>query len=240
MSCAKNINVIVGIGAVVGAVVIASSWLGTTEAEAVSPFASALYQPLAVSGEGACCLDDGTCIQATQEECAERQGRYQGNDTECRLVRCAPLGACCQLNGECAQLTRRDCVDRNGRYQGNGIDCDDVDCAGSGACCRGSECSVEMRVDCTRCARMSRCRGDIDGCGNVNPVDSGLCQAAFGSQHLDDLCKCDMDCDGQINPVDTGIIQSLFGTCVPHEQDCPGFGLYQGDNTDCEDNPCEP
>ena len=97
-----------------------------------------------------------------------------------------------------------------------------------------------MRVDCTRCARMSRCRGDVDGCGSVDPVDSGLCQAAYGSERVDDLCKCDMDCDGQINPVDTGIIQSLFGTCVPQEPDCPGFGLYQGDNTDCEDNRCEP
>ena len=87
MSCAKHINVIAGIGAVVGAVVIASSWLGTTEAEAVSPFASALYEPLAVSGEGACCLDDGSCIKATQEECAERQGRYQGNDTANTLAR---------------------------------------------------------------------------------------------------------------------------------------------------------
>ena len=68
----------------------------------------------------------------------------------------------------------------------------------------------------------------------------GLCQAAFGSERVDDLCKCDMDCDGLINPVDSGIIQSLFGTCVPHEPDCTGFGLYQGDNTDCEDDPCEP
>ena len=57
------------------------------------------------------------------------------------------------------------------------------------------------------------CNGDVDGDGQVNPVDSGLVQAAFGSADESDLCQYDVDCDGQINPVDSGIVQSLFGTC---------------------------
>ena len=66
-----------------------------------------------------------------------------------------------------------------------------------------------------------QCDGDVDGDGQVNPVDSGLVQAAFGSGDDQDLCNYDMDCDGQINPVDSGIVQSLFGTCDEPRSACP-------------------
>ncbi len=65
------------------------------------------------------------------------------------------------------------------------------------------------------------CDGDTDGDGQVNPVDSGLVQAAFGSADESDLCQYDIDCDGQINPVDSGIVQSLFGTCNAPRSACP-------------------
>jgi hypothetical protein len=66
-----------------------------------------------------------------------------------------------------------------------------------------------------------RCDGDVDGDGQVNPVDAGLVQAAFGSLDERALCNYDLDCDGQINPVDSGIVQSLFGTCDPPREVCP-------------------
>jgi len=66
-----------------------------------------------------------------------------------------------------------------------------------------------------------QCDGDVDGDGQVNPVDSGLVQAAFGSGDEQDLCNYDVDCDGQINPVDSGIVQSLFGTCEEPREACP-------------------
>jgi hypothetical protein len=65
------------------------------------------------------------------------------------------------------------------------------------------------------------CDGDVDGDGQVNPVDAGLVQAAFGSLDEQDVCNYDVDCDGQINPVDAGIVQSLFGTCDPPRDVCP-------------------
>ena len=65
------------------------------------------------------------------------------------------------------------------------------------------------------------CDGDVDGDGQVNPVDSGLVQASFGSTDEQLLCQYDVDCDGQINPVDSGIVQSLFGTCDPPRDGCP-------------------
>lgn len=58
----------------------------------------------------------------------------------------------------------------------------------------------------------------------MNPVDSGLVQAAFCTADdcpADALCQYDMDCDGQVNPVDSGIVQSRFGTCDPPRDVCP-------------------
>ena len=52
--------------------------------------------------------------------------------------------------------------------------------------------------------------------GQVNPVDSGLIQANFGSTDEALLCQYDVDCDGQINPVDSGIVQSLNIFAVTH------------------------
>ena len=66
-----------------------------------------------------------------------------------------------------------------------------------------------------------QCDGDVDGDAQVNPVDAGLVQAAFGSGDDQDLCNYDIDCDGQINPVDAGIVQSLFGTCEAPRDVCP-------------------
>ncbi len=66
-----------------------------------------------------------------------------------------------------------------------------------------------------------QCDGDVDGDGQVNPVDSGLVQAAFGSTEEGDICQYDVDCDGQINPVDAGLVQALFGTCTAPREVCP-------------------
>ncbi len=65
------------------------------------------------------------------------------------------------------------------------------------------------------------CDGDVDGDGQVNPVDSGIVQANFGNTDDQALCNYDVDCDGQINPVDAGIVQSLFGTCEEPRESCP-------------------
>ena len=74
--------------------------------------------------------------------------------------------------------------------------------------------------DCTRDPGW-RCDGDVDGDGQVNPVDSGLVQSAFGSADGQDLCNYDVDCDGQITPVDSGLVQALFGTCNLPRYVCP-------------------
>lgn len=65
------------------------------------------------------------------------------------------------------------------------------------------------------------CDGDVDGDGQVNPVDSALVQSAFGRTDERSLCNYDLTCDGRINPVDAGVVQSLFGTCHSPRDVCP-------------------
>jgi bacillopeptidase F len=83
--------------------------------------------------------------------------------------------------------------------------------------------AVRMALAMSGCTREPEwvCDGDVDGDGQVNPVDAGLIQAAFGSVDEQDVCNYDVDCDGQINPVDAGIVQSLFGTCDAPRGVCP-------------------
>ncbi len=109
-----------------------------------------------------------------------------------------------------------------------------------GACCISGECADTTEEDCPTggCVRDPKwlCDGDVDGDGQVNPVDSGLVQAAFGSSDEADLCQFDIDCDGQINPVDSGIVQSLFGTCDAPRDTCGSGAWFEGEN--CEDFEC--
>ena len=66
-----------------------------------------------------------------------------------------------------------------------------------------------------------QCDGDVDGDGQVNPVDLAVVQVNFGNTNEQALCNYDLDCDGQINPVDSGIVQSLIGTCEEPREVCP-------------------
>ena len=89
-------------------------------------------------------------------------------------------------------------------------------------CPEGETCNEDQDMCVPGCGRdpVWICDGDVDGDGQVNPVDSGLIQSVFGTTDEQDLCNYDIDCDGQINPVDAGIVQSLFGTCDAPRDEC--------------------
>ena len=119
-------------------------------------------------------------------------------------------------------LQDADCDD--GLFCNGAETCGDNAClAGSAPCQDGEECDEDADECVGGCVRDPewQCDGDVDGDGQVNPVDSGLVQAAFGSADSQDLCNYDIDCDGQINPVDSGIVQSLFGNCNAPRDACP-------------------
>ena len=107
------------------------------------------------------------------------------------------------------------------------------------ACCTDGQCAMKPRYLCeTTCRRDPAwvCDGDVDGDGQVNPVDAGLVAAAFGSIRERDLCSYDVDCDGQINPVDAGIVQSLFGVCNAPRSTCGAGEWLKG--VDCGNFEC--
>jgi hypothetical protein len=77
---------------------------------------------------GACCLNDGSCVDGiTAGECAQMGGTYQGDGSSCDLADCR--GACCLPDGSCVDDTSPDgCAQLGGTYQGNGSSCDLVSC----------------------------------------------------------------------------------------------------------------
>ena len=159
------------------------------------------------------------------------------------LLETEAVGACCDHDGTCADDVREDeCADR---FEPEAL-CEDLDppCEPIGGCCLPERACPD---------REWVCDGDVDGDGQVNPTDSGLVQAAFGSTDERDLCQYDIDCDEQINPLDSGLVQALFGTCDPPRPPCftpercevlvesecqVREGLFLGGGTDCEGDPC--
>ena len=92
-------------------------------------------------GSGACCLDDGTCTEATQAECSALGGAYQGDDTSCALVNCpVPEGACCLSNNNCLILDEASCDLLSGTWQGAGTDCNGPLCPRGAACLPDGSC----------------------------------------------------------------------------------------------------
>ena len=157
-------------------------------------------------------MPDGTCADGSNsDDCFAAGGVYQGNSSFCANVECPEFeGACCAPNGACVEVVLSICDLIEGQWHPPPADCADDD-------------NNERADVCEECVRDPewQCDGDVDGDGQVNPVDSGLVQSVFGSTDQQDLCNYDIDCDGQINPVDAGIVQSLFGTCEAVRAVCP-------------------
>lgn len=87
-------------------------------------------------GAGACCLDSGTCMQASSAACAAVSGTFQGVATACSPGGCPqPSGGCC-LENECQTLTPFACDGGAGIYLGDDVACTPELCLPlTGACC---------------------------------------------------------------------------------------------------------
>ncbi len=154
---------------------------------------------------GACCLSNGSCGQATAEECESGNGIFEGEATACNEVVCqVSLGACCLGKGSCAELSLEACGTQGGKYQGD-----------------GSTCSTT----CPPCADVD---GDIicddrDNCPSVPNED----QADIDNDGVGDGCdKCphdpadDADADGVCADAD-----NCRWTPNPAQEDANGNGI---------------
>jgi agmatine deiminase len=63
------------------------------------------------------------------------------------------------------------------------------------------------------------CYGDANGDGNVNTLDVGLIEAAYGSSDAESLCKFDINCDDVINTIDVGLTEAAYGACTAESAD---------------------
>ncbi|MEZ4654214.1 MAG: hypothetical protein R3E12_11660 [Candidatus Eisenbacteria bacterium] len=83
--------------------------------------------PCPVAGEptGACCLADGTCIEATANDCAAAGGVYQGDNVPCTPDLCPDTitGACCFADGTCQELNDAGCATAGGVIRATTFQC---------------------------------------------------------------------------------------------------------------------
>ena len=52
------------------------------------PRLSVTYVPPVAPPTGACCLDDGSCVHTTADDCTAQGGTYRGDDTDCVVADC--------------------------------------------------------------------------------------------------------------------------------------------------------
>jgi len=102
---------------------------------------------------GGCCLEDGSCVNTTEEKCETGGGVFAGAGEFCELEQtCLPTGACCMGDYCEDDLTEQDCEDNQGTWYGEGSDCldADVECPvdNEGACCIGEACYELSEHDC--------------------------------------------------------------------------------------------
>ncbi|MCB9853815.1 MAG: proprotein convertase P-domain-containing protein [Phycisphaerales bacterium] len=74
--------------------------------------------------QGACCLSDGTCVEATENECFGLGGQHFDNGTTCATTACPGTGRCCFNAGtECVIVTEAACINTFGGSFTAGLSC---------------------------------------------------------------------------------------------------------------------
>ncbi|NNF44231.1 MAG: hypothetical protein HKN62_14540, partial [Phycisphaerales bacterium] len=121
---------------------------------------------------GACCLNDGTCVETTDAGCA---GIYQGDGTDCLSVSCPQPGACCLVDGSCVLSIEVGGGDCAGTYQGDDTTCGGVSCPQPpGACCfDDGSCTSVTEEDCV--AAGGAFQGDGIACAGACPQPGACC-----------------------------------------------------------------
>jgi hypothetical protein len=178
-----------GLGAVVSAEVAGTSlfWIRVSGPRAASGTVAISFGPVGAP-DGACCLDDGTCLALPPTTCSAAGGVPQDDGTSCDDVSCPPLvGACCVADGSCVSLTIADCTSIAGVFS---VDqsCDAVPCnVEIGGCCLdAAECQVMTFDHCAHAGGLFvgtgstclgvaceafTCRGDCAPAGGDGVVD---------------------------------------------------------------------
>ncbi|MGE3108328.1 MAG: M12 family metallo-peptidase [Phycisphaerales bacterium] len=203
---------------------------------------------------GACCLSNGSCVEATSADCAAQGGNYQGDLSTCGGTVCPqPPGACCLEGGGCiTTVNLAICLASGGVWQGHGTSCASAGCPEPpGACCLPSGSCVEV-ADAAACAAMG---GQFQGagvlCGGVScPQPLGACCLPSGDCIQVDMPTCTAQggtfsgsgttCGGVNCPQPAGACCLPSGVCV--QTDAAGCaaqsGTFNGAGTNCGSTQC--
>ena len=165
---------------------------------------------------GFCCLADGTCTQATQEDCVEEQnGLWGGNGSPCPAD-CR--GSCCLSGGACASKTSQQCQADGGLFGGPGSDCTDT-CKGK--CCLAGGCQNITLEQCTNSS------GTWAGLGSCVPSacgPNGACCLAGGCQNTNQTwCLANGGEFNNGNCNDIGMCDVGMGACCSYNEDTELF-----------------
>ena len=193
---------------------------------------------------GACCITDGTCLEASGvSNCIALGGEYSGDGTNCNLPGTCG-GACCGPTGACLRITRFQCGQLAGSFDGLGTHCQ-LETACPGACCQyDGSCAVIGKIACEISAGVyqgsnTTCEGRVctgaccilRGCLDGG---AGACSDYLGEfQGFGTNCQT-FDCDGACCAPGLGCIH------LGSESNClvSLAGVYQGHGTRCDTSPC--
>ena len=191
-------------------------------------------------GMEACCLPDGTCLDADALCCVnELLGTPQGAGSSCSM----PM-ACCLPDGSCIDVDPICCDDLGGTPQGVG-----TQCTASQACCLSDGQCVMVDPECcddlggqpqgqgTTCTAVEACCFPDGSCGDLDP----LCCAQQGGapQGIGTNCSAaTIACcfpDGSCMDVDPLCCDDLGGTVSPFSGSCLGDNDGNGTDDGCEE-----
>src|SRR6185295_12010951 len=119
---------------------------------------------------GACCKNDGSCVDVTSGACTVAAGVWHAG-VACAGTACT--GACCLTDGTCTgSQTRNQCAGLGGTYGGDAVTCANANCPHAGACCKADgTCS---QITAAACAAATGAFGGADTlCANA--VCTGAC-----------------------------------------------------------------
>jgi hypothetical protein len=138
----------------------------------------------ACGGIQACCLPDGSCLDADSLCCIDEMGGTpQGLGTSC-----SPVEGCCFADGTCLDLDPLCCMDQGGQPQGPGRYCGGA----VEACCFGDgSCSM---LDPLCCITQG---GNPQGAGTACGAPQACCFSDGSCLDLDSLCCLDQGGDPQ-------------------------------------------
>lgn len=184
---------------------------------------------------GACCLDDGPCIEdITLEGCDFAGGQWIGGGSTCddALLSCT-LGACCLPDDSCDDdglALGVDCVMAGGEFVPSQA-CFQINCAltGEGACCLASQgCFIEEGLECGFLGGVYFGAGST--CEGVECADAlGACCIAH-TECFEGVSEdvCNLNAGDWGGPGSDCAFICEFGACCLPDGTCDDLDLFLG------------